>query len=223
VATTTNLGLLYPALSAAPNVPQDLQNLASGIDALISGVILCTSATRPTARTGTVIYETDTKIVKIYDGTAWRRTPLFDSETLGTAGVIETTSLTGITSGSFITGSPACGVAFTAPPSGGVYVTVSGHLKQANNANNIMLGFEVRSGNSVGAGSVQVSGSSARALVAGNAVNASAPVELTASRRCRIQAGTLTPGAAFNVQTLHLVSGGAGTIDYRELIVEPVL
>lgn len=69
--TTTYLGLTYPALSNAPNVPQDMQNLASGVDTKVSGVILCTSGTRPTTREGAVIYETDTDRMAKYTGSAW--------------------------------------------------------------------------------------------------------------------------------------------------------
>lgn len=35
--STTNFGLRYPALGDAPNVPQDMQNLASDVDTLLTG------------------------------------------------------------------------------------------------------------------------------------------------------------------------------------------
>lgn len=70
--TTTYLGLTYPALSAAPNVPQDMQTIAGQLDAGIGGIILCTSGTRPTAREGATIYETDTNRHMYYDGTTWQ-------------------------------------------------------------------------------------------------------------------------------------------------------
>jgi hypothetical protein len=190
---------------------------------LQQSIVPCTSGTRPTGVTNMVIFETDTLCYRRYNGSSWVRIGAFDVENAGTAGATDSTNLSSITGTSFAAGSPACGTSFVAPPSGGVFITVSGHLKQVNNANNIILGWEVRTGASVGAGTITVAGSSVRALVAGNAVNASAPVELTASRRCRLQAGTLTAGSTYNVQTLHLVSGGAGAIDYREIIVEPVL
>ncbi len=71
--TTTYLGLTYPALSNAPNVPQDMQTLASGVDSKLVGVITCTSGTRPTVRDGAVIFETDTKRYMAYSSaaTAW--------------------------------------------------------------------------------------------------------------------------------------------------------
>jgi hypothetical protein len=64
---TTYLGLPYPALSSAPNVPQDMQNLAAGVDGKIAGTIICTSTTRPTARDGAYIYETDTRLYRSYN------------------------------------------------------------------------------------------------------------------------------------------------------------
>lgn len=72
--TTTNLGLRYPSLASAPNVPADIQNLASDVDGKLVGVITCTSGTRPSVRDGTVIFETDTKRYMYYSsaGTAWR-------------------------------------------------------------------------------------------------------------------------------------------------------
>lgn len=71
--TSTNLSLRYPSLSDAPNIPQDVQNLASDVDTKLGGVVLCTSSTRPTAREGAVIYETDTDLLLKYTGSAWER------------------------------------------------------------------------------------------------------------------------------------------------------
>lgn len=62
MATTTNRALRYPLATAAPNIPQDIQNLATDVDtALLTPGAICTSTTRPAAPTaGMVIYETDT-------------------------------------------------------------------------------------------------------------------------------------------------------------------
>lgn len=69
--TTTNLALPYPALSSSPNVPSDMAALAGALDAKIGGVVVCTSSTRPTAREGAYIYETDTDRMAKYTGSAW--------------------------------------------------------------------------------------------------------------------------------------------------------
>lgn len=69
--TTTYLGLTYPSLSDAPNVPQSMQTMAGNVDTKLGGVILCTSSTRPTAREGATIYETDTDRYARYTGSGW--------------------------------------------------------------------------------------------------------------------------------------------------------
>lgn len=57
--TTANLGLTYPSLSNAPNVPQDIQTLAAGVDALFGSAYtgaytpaLTAASTNPTLGTG---------------------------------------------------------------------------------------------------------------------------------------------------------------------------
>jgi hypothetical protein len=70
-ANTPNLNLPYPVLGDAPNGPQQMQDLAAKVDTLIGGVVVCTSATRPTAREGATIYETDTDRYVSYNGSAW--------------------------------------------------------------------------------------------------------------------------------------------------------
>ena len=68
---TTYLTLPYPSLANSPNVPQDMQNLAAGLDSKLGGVILCTSSTRPTGRNGAVIFQTDTGTYMFHNGSAW--------------------------------------------------------------------------------------------------------------------------------------------------------
>lgn len=61
MATTTNLALPYPALSAAPNVPQDLQLLAAQLDTIIGGAwssytpVWTSTGTAPTLGNGTLV------------------------------------------------------------------------------------------------------------------------------------------------------------------------
>jgi hypothetical protein len=188
-------------------------------------MIKCTSGTRPASPdAGMMVYETDTRAVRVYDGSGWRRTGAFDQETLGAGAATDSTTISGITSTSFVPGSPVNGFSFVAPPSGGIYVNVSGRITMTTNTNEMLLSFEIRSGGSVGAGTMQVSGSSVRALTCGRAVNSGAVAVICATRRVRISPGTLTPGSTFNIQNLHMVSpGGTGTVEYRELTVEPVL
>lgn len=187
-------------------------------------VVKCTSGTRPASPDdGMVIWETDTDQLKVWNGSAWRRTGAFDTESMGHAAVNDATSIGSITSTTPSAGSPVCGSSFVAPPSGGVYVTVSGRISQSSNGQETLLGFQLRSGGIVGSGTIQVDFSSFRAVAAGRAVNTGGAALASGSRRCRVNPGTLTAGSTFNVQTMHWVTGGTGTVEYREVIVEPVL
>lgn len=188
-------------------------------------VITCTSGSRPASPVnGMTIYQTDLRAFAVYDsaGAAWRRAGAFDTESLGHAGANETTTIASITSSTPAAGSPVCGASFTSPPSGGVYITVSGRINQSANGNETNLGFILRSGSSVGTGTVQVDFSSFRALSCGRAVVTSGSSMTAGSRRYRVNPGTLTPNTAFNVVTVHWVTGGTGQVDYREIAVEPV-
>jgi hypothetical protein len=187
-------------------------------------VIKCTSGTRPASPDeGMMIWETDTDQLKVYNGTGWVRTGAFDTETAGHGYDNDSTTISSITSTTPAAGSPACGFSFVAPPSGGVYVTVSGRINQSSNGNETLLGYQVRSGGTVGTGTIQVDYSSFRAIATGRAVVTSGSSMASASRRHRINPGDLTAGSTFNVQTMHWVTGGTGSVDYREVIVEPVL
>lgn len=159
-------------------------------------------------------------VLYIYDGASWQRTSKFD----GQASDNNVTTISGITSTTFIPGSPVCGTSFVAPPSGGVWINLSGRITATTNTNEFNLSFEVRSGSSVGAGTIVISASSVRTISAGRAVNASAVAIGAGTRRYRIPPGTLTPGASYNVQTMHACApAGTGTVEYREVTVEPVI
>lgn len=74
MSTTPVRKLRYPVSTAAPNVPQDIQNLATDVETALNagGAIVCTSTTRPTSPTqGLLIYETDTQTRRWYDGANW--------------------------------------------------------------------------------------------------------------------------------------------------------
>ena len=53
--------------SLDPNVLRAIQAIAS-----LAGFVVCTSSTRPLSpETGQGIYETDTKVARFWDGSAW--------------------------------------------------------------------------------------------------------------------------------------------------------
>lgn len=140
-----------------------------------------------------------------------------DVATAGTS-----TDETSFTSTSFIPGSTPVGTSFTAPPSGKVMVHWSGYLQQNINAQATILSFEMKTGGTVGSGTlVGTAANSDRAIVAGKAVNSGA-VALNNAGNYALYIG-LTPGSTYNVRLMHAVDGGSGTLLYRSIAVVPML
>lgn len=116
------------------------------------------------------------------------------------------------TSTSYVAGATVCGVAFTAPLTGRVMIHWSGYLDN-NGANSTHLSIRVGQGATVGAGTAVLLPNSAFCIM-----------NLGTEQR---QYGTsylltgLTPGAAYNVQTMHVVSGGTGDVANRHVMVAP--
>lgn len=73
--STPQSGLRYPSLSDDPNVPEDIQNLATDLDSRIIPRFTST-ATRDSAITspteGQVCYVTGSDVLQYYSGSAWR-------------------------------------------------------------------------------------------------------------------------------------------------------
>jgi hypothetical protein len=184
-----------------------------------SGGILDVVTTRPASpRTPTVIFNRATGCLEIWNGTAWVTPPS------GLAPVTDSDDTdVSTTSTSFVAGSPAFGVTFVAPPSGKVYLTLTAYFGQTTNQKEAIVSEAVRTGGTIGSGSLVGSGANGnRALVCGEAVNASAPARMQASRR-RLVTG-LTAGSTYNARVeMATTSGGGCEVYYRELLVEPVL
>lgn len=184
-------------------------------------VIGCTSGTRPSSpQEGMTVYETDTDRIMVYSGSAWRRYAV-DLESWGPQQATDATTLSGIVSTSFAAGSPACGLAFVAPPSGYVRVTVSAALTQSSNGNETRISYEIRTGSTIGSGTVHTAASSARAYAIGRAVVTSGPSYGTGSFGPYLH--SVTAGDAYNVRTMHQVSGGSGAVESRHVLIDPVL
>src|SRR5690606_18599192 len=66
----------------------------------------------------------------------------------------EDTTQSNITTTSYGSGTVNCGIAFIAPPSGKVVFTVAGDLRMATTAQAIYLAFQLRTGNTVGSGTI---------------------------------------------------------------------
>lgn len=132
----------------------------------------------------------------------------------------DTTSITTITSTSYAPGSPVVGFTFVAPPSGKVFITISGNVQQNNNGWHTALSYELKTGGTIGSGtSVQV-GAFTRAVVAGQGVTSGGPAYASASKRGLVTG--LTAGNTYNVRAVHRVTGGSGELEFRSLTVEPV-
>jgi hypothetical protein len=185
-------------------------------------VVKCTSGTRPASPDeGMIIFETDTNCGRLYTGTGWVRLPIMDTDASSgfASDPTDVASITNLTSAP-AAGSPVVGLTFFGPPSGFVWITVTGTIECANNTETMHLGYEVRTGGTIGTGTVTTAFALDRAIQCGKAVNASAPSTNSASNRQRVSA---TSGTQYNVRTMHGVSGGTGAAGFRAIAVEPYL
>ncbi len=127
----------------------------------------------------------------------------------------ENTSQGSITSTSYAAGGNVCGVAFIAPTTGRALVSWrAGSLDNNTGGQDTYLSFELREGSTVGAGTVRVAASDEYA-VQHEGVN-----EIGFGSVYPVDG--LTPGASYNVRTMHRVTGGSGTVDDRQIIVQPL-
>lgn len=127
-----------------------------------------------------------------------------------------------VTGTTFIPTATVCGTSFTAPPSGSVYVTLSVTKSTTSSGALGYSSFEIRTGSTVGSGTV-VTAASLNAGVAVGATVAGITIDrIQASRRVLVTG--LTAGAAYNVQSMHLTTPSGNTVIlYREVLIEPVL
>lgn len=126
-------------------------------------------------------------------------------------------------SATFIPGTAVVGVAFTAPASGKVLIHYSGHISSDVNTNAVLLSFEMKTGGTVGSGTlVGTAANGDRAIVCGRAVNSGAVAQLAAGNTA-LYTG-LTPGTTYNVRMMHAADpGNTSHAFYRQIMVVPVL
>lgn len=130
------------------------------------------------------------------------------------------------TSATFVAGATAFGVTFVAPPSGTVYVSMSGYFTETQDGGVALMSWTMRTGGTIGSGTtVGTAANSNRALVAGGVVTTGKPIYYQGSRRSLVTG--LTPGTTYNVRveiavdfTAPAVAAGINVF-YRELIIEP--
>jgi hypothetical protein len=131
--------------------------------------------------------------------------------------VEDQTDLLAFANTTFGAGSPVCGTTFTAPDSGKILLTVTGHVECNTSTEAAYVSFEVRSGGTIGTGTITT------AAITDNGVGAGAgggTGRTSGSNRLLITG--LTGGATSNVRTMHLTTGGTGDVFYRRLLIEAV-
>jgi hypothetical protein len=143
---------------------------------------------------------------------------------LAPASVGSTTDEAASSSTAFIAGASPVGVAFTAPPSGDVYILFSAIFSSNIATHAAFVSVEVKTGGTVGSGTLTGgAANSDRALICGRAVTAGGPALLSASRGVRYTG--LTPGATYNARVMYCVDNAANsiTVTYREVVILPQL
>lgn len=119
-------------------------------------------------------------------------------EVMGSTSTVSSASTTFVALGS----GGSAGLAFTAPPSGKVLIIHDTTIHNGTASNSAVSSFEVRTGDTIGSGTVVLAASDDRAVFNFDSLRVSASV-------ARLVEG-LTPGNAYNVRTL--VRCGAGTV-----------
>lgn len=142
----------------------------------------------------------------------------------GLAPAVASSTVTVSTSSTtFVAGATAFGIAFVAPPSGIVAITMSAYFQQTQDGGVALVSHTVRTGATIGSGTtIGTAANSNRALVAGGVVTSGKPIYFQGSRRT-LWTG-LTNGASYNARVeIACDLGGGANVFYRELLVEPLL
>lgn len=165
------------------------------------------------------LYRAGTNLLKTDDD--FEAVGFFRSASMRSWSAEDDTDILNFTNTGGSVGTVVLGFGFTVPPSGRVWVHISGNIGQSTNGNNTYLSYELRQGSTtLGSGTVFQGFSSNRALGAGKAVVTGGANETAATRSVYVSG--LTPGSAANIRAGHWVSpAGSGNIYYRQLTVTP--
>ncbi len=182
------------------------------------GGVQCRAATRPPAALvsiGTHAIETDTQRRYVRGATDW-----IDE----VPQPVEVFQGANDSSGSVsYTGGTTHGTSFVAPPSGQVYVTFSGLVgSNATALRNCYMSVEIRTGGTVGSGTVVQAADDDCAIVYTAASSIAGFKYITASYRFLL-AG-LTAGSTYNAKTFFRTTNAdsSAAVDNRRLLIEPV-
>jgi hypothetical protein len=195
--SSPNFGFPTPVSADPSNVPLHTQQLANAVDAALQAHVIATNA-HGRNNTGP-------------NPSGWSS----DSD-----GIISNTSGYSATNASPTL--PTVGGVFTTPPSGIVFVTLSALFQNSVAGNNLIVSCEVRTGGTLGSGTVVLTAHVNRSVSKGQVVSSGQHDRISASRRMLLTG--LTPNAQHNVRVMHIMDpDGSGTIFYREVFVEPWL
>lgn len=153
-------------------------------------------------------------------GSAW--TPWTAVGDAAPSQATDATNQGSIPTGAYTAGSPVVGMAYTIPASGRVRVAVEAYAQCWSDQNLISVSFEVRSGGTIGSGTVLHAAHSNHAVLAGMAVNANAPA--IGSGRRSLNFTGLTPGSQINARVMHIRTGAASAdkVIFRQLDIDPI-
>lgn len=118
-------------------------------------------------------------------------------------------------------GVPVVGTSFT-PWGTSIKVTVGGDVLADGVTIGAIayLGWELRTGLTVGSGTLVLGTDQRKRSVSARATAATS--SLVGASRVTPVLDLLTPGTAYNIRTMHAVAGGTGTVRRREILVEPI-
>lgn len=120
------------------------------------------------------------------------------------------TNVSGITSTTYVAGSPECGVTVMAPTSGVVNVMVAASL-DPDGSNLLFVSFEVREDDS--SGTVVMEAHDDRSVA-----TQVAGIELQSTSK---RVDGLEAGREYYIRTMHRVNGGAGQLFFRRITAIP--
>lgn len=214
-----------PGTGDPPNAPAQITELTNSLDTKVVPKFASASsrnATIPAPIAGQLAYLTDSNTLTVYNSAIGQWCNFYSTPGAFAAWAEEGTNIV-FTNTSPTAGAPACGTSFVAPPSGNVLMIVTGCIDMSTNTNLALLGYEIRTGSTVGSGTVFLAPDfESRTIAAGRAVNTSAAASFNGSHVRPISG--LTAGATYNVRTMHwlLDAGGSATVRHRFIIVLPI-
>ncbi|HEU4422071.1 MAG TPA: hypothetical protein VFR67_05965 [Pilimelia sp.] len=135
------------------------------------------------------------------------------TDTPATVGDREDVAILGFSDTSYVPGATVCGVAFTAPTTGRVLVTINAFLDNSGATGQTYASFRIGTGSTVGSGTEQVAADDSRSILVTGTNQARAGITEMVTG--------LTPGDTYNAQMMHRRANSNGDITWRSIIVAP--